>query len=82
MLCECTETRFGKISPFGKFFKVFGNNFEGAFSIWQNFELTLAKFLSNWANLCYWQWPNIEQTIYPSSHTVCDTQNGCGWRIK
>ena len=52
-------TRFHEISPLWQNFKVFGNIFEGAFSIWKNFEPTSANFPSHWANLYCWQWPNI-----------------------
>ena len=62
-----------KFRQFGKQIQVFGNNCEGAFSICQNFEPTLANFLSWCANLYCWQWPNIEHTIY---HLVTLTMNG------
>ena len=37
-------TRFGEISPLGKFVKILWQNLEGLFSIWQNIEHKLVNF--------------------------------------
>ena len=41
-------TRSGEISPLWHNFQSLGQIFKGSFSIWQNFDPTLAKML------CYW----------------------------
>ena len=49
--------RFGKISPFWHNLKSLGQNFEGLFDIWQNFDPTVAKMFYHWASFgcCGWQ---------------------------
>ena len=44
--------------------KTFGRGW-GSFSIWQNFESTLAKIIYYGANFYCWKWPNIEKQNLP-----------------
>ena len=44
-------TRFGEILLLGQTFKNLLQTFEGLFSVWQNFEPTLATFDQFWGNL-------------------------------
>ena len=46
------------------------------FSIWQNFEHTLANFLYYLGNYNGSKWPNIKQIIYPSGHSAHLPQRG------
>ena len=43
-------TRFGEISPFWQNLQSLGQFFKALFTIWQNFETTLANFVYFWAN--------------------------------
>ena len=43
-------TGFGEISPFWQTFKIIWQYFEGLFSIWRNFERSLANLVCFWAN--------------------------------
>ena len=54
---KTSVTRFGEISPLWNILKVFRQFFLKTFSIWQNFEPTLANSFANWSN----KRPNIEK---------------------
>ena len=61
--CDQTWRNFAtlaKFRHFGKILKVFGQLLKALFTIWQNFEPTLANILCYWANLHPYKWPNIE----------------------
>ena len=49
-------------------FKILLQFFEGLFTIWRNLELTLAKFLCNWANSHGWKWPKLKNKPAIWSH--------------
>ena len=55
---EYSVTRFGENSPLWHNFKSIGQNSQGLFSIWQNFDRTLAKMFYYLANFHYCRWPN------------------------
>ena len=58
---EDSVTRFGEISPFWPKFKLIWQNFEGLFSIWHNFESTLANFVCFWAYVYCCEQPYSEK---------------------
>ena len=56
------------VTRFGKILKVSGNFSESLFSIWQNFEPTLATFVCYWAILYCCKLPNIDKNLAIWSH--------------
>ena len=67
-----------KFRHFGKILKVFGKHLKALFTIWQNFEPTLANILCYATNLYPYKWPNIEKQ---SSHlvTLKVKRHLCAW---
>ena len=59
----CSVTRFGEILALGQIFKSLHSFFQVLFSIWPNFELTLANILCYWVNFHCSKWLKIEQII-------------------
>ena len=53
-------TRFGEISTLWSYVIKHWPFWNGSFTVWQNFELTLAIFIWFWANVQCCKWPNIE----------------------
>ena len=66
-------TRFDRISTLWQNFISLWPFFDGLLSNKQNFEPTLSNFVCSWANLHCCKFPNTEQIIKPSGHTVHDT---------
>ena len=58
LMVSSSVTRFGEILPLWHNFKSLGQIFEGLFSIWQSFNLTLAKMLCYWASFHRCRWPH------------------------
>ena len=61
-------TKFGEISPLWHNLQSLGQFLDGLFTIWQNFEPTLASFIYFWANFHRCKWPNVENDIAIWSH--------------
>ena len=61
-------TRFGEILPLCKNLQSVGQFFKGLFTIWQNFDHTLANFVCHWANFHWCIWRNVENNPAIWSH--------------
>ena len=58
------------VTRIGAIFKVFGNCFEGLFSIRQNVDPTLANMLCYWASFYCCRWSNILKLFSHLCHTA------------
>ena len=58
---EVTFLQRDQICYFGKSLKVYRQLLKALFTIWQNFEPTLANILCYWANLRPYKWSDIEK---------------------
>ena len=56
-LLKFSVTRFGEILPLWHNCKSLGCIFEGSFTIWQNFDPTVAKMFYYWASFHHCRWP-------------------------
>ena len=63
-------TRFGKIPPLWPIFKNLWQYIESLFGFGQSFLLSLVQFVCFWAHFHWRKWPNIEDTIWSSGHTL------------
>ena len=62
--------RFAEKLPLRHYFKSLWQICEGLFSIWQNFDTTVAKMFYHQASFCCWKWPIFFKIISPSGHTA------------
>ena len=58
-----SATCFGEISPLWQKFKGLWQFVKGLFSIWENFEPTLANSFWNRTNFACCKWPELEKVI-------------------